>query len=53
MRNKDTEPTPINKVYTLGEAIEYMKMRDRQPTRSSIRWVDVKSGEQVSIIYNT
>lgn len=52
------EPTDLIKVktvYTLNEAIEYMKRNDNQPInidKSPISWVDVKTGKQVVIGYN-
>jgi predicted HAD superfamily phosphohydrolase YqeG len=51
------EPTDLIKIkttYTFNEAIEYMKLRDKQPTKigEKIRWTDVKTGKQVIIGYN-
>lgn len=37
--------------YTFEEAIEYMKMRDRNPTDAPIRWRSVKTGKEVVIGY--
>ena len=42
----------VNTTYTFDEAIEYMKMKDKQLTNhETIRWVDVKTGKEVIIGY--
>lgn len=51
------EPTDLIRVkttYTLIEAIEYMKMKDKNPTNPNevIKWTNVKTGKPVSIGYN-
>ena len=40
------------KTYTFNEAIEYMKERDKYPTKRPISWVNVKTGKPVIIGYN-
>jgi hypothetical protein len=54
----ETEPAKtlsVNTAYTFNEAIEYMKMKDKQPTKFGeppIRWVNNKTGKEVVIGYN-
>lgn len=51
------EPKDIIRVkstYTINEAIEYMKTKDKQPTKISeppISWIDVKTGKQIVLGY--
>ena len=51
----NTHITNTKTTYTFNEAIEYMKQKDRQPTRigQSVRWFNVKTGEEVVIGYNS
>lgn len=41
----------IGKVFTLGEAVQFMKMMDRFPTMIQINWVSTRTGRPVSIGY--
>jgi hypothetical protein len=49
------EPINLNRVYTFDEAVEYMKIKDKEPTKigKTIRWINVKTGKQVVIEYNS
>jgi len=55
----DREPiTPnrflrVKNTYTFSEAIELMKLRDRYVTTNTIRWVDARTNQPVSIGYNS
>lgn len=49
--NEPSESFRVKTTYTFNEAIEYMKHRDRYPTRETIQWVNAKTGEPVSIGY--
>lgn len=39
--------------YSFNEAIDYLKQRDRQPTKTdeNVRWFNVKTGKEVVIGY--
>ena len=42
--------------YTFDEAIEYMKMKNKQPTKIGeppIRWINVRTGKEVVIGYTS
>lgn len=43
----------VKTTYTFSEAIEYLKMRDRQPTNTNetISWRATKTGKRVYIEY--
>ena len=45
--------TRVKTTYTFNEAVEYMKMKDKQPTKTgeTTRWVNVKTGKEVIIGY--
>ena len=45
----------VKTTYTFAEAIEYLKVRDKQATNinESINWYDVKTGEKVYIGYSS
>lgn len=45
----------VKATYTFNEAIEYMKMKDKQPTKigETIRWINVKTGKEVVIGYTS
>ena len=51
----DNDPKYLIRVktaYTFDEAIEYMKMKDKQPTKIGelpVRWINVKTGKEVVI----
>lgn len=54
--NEPTGLTTIKTTYTLDEASEYMKMKDKQPTNTGtlpIRWINVKTGKEVIIGYTS
>lgn len=42
----------IKKTYTFNEAIEFMKMMDKYPTKRTIKWVKADTKEPVVIGYN-
>lgn len=46
-------PTVGKMTYTFDEAIEYMKIKDKQATRinETLNWVDAKTGKKVIIGY--
>lgn len=51
--DKYTENYTIKTTYTLSEACEYMRLRDKKPTTyRPVRWVSAKTGRAVSIGYN-
>ena len=41
----------FSKTYTFNEAVEYMKMKDKEPTFYTIRWRNVRTGKEVIIGY--
>jgi len=41
----------IKTTYTFNEAIDYMKMKDKNPTKEVIHWVDVNTGREIIIGY--
>ncbi len=45
----------VKTTYTFDEAIEYMKMKNKQPTKigETIIWTDVKTGKKVVIGCNS
>jgi len=43
--------TSVKTTFTFTEAIEYMKLRDRNPTTNNIVWFDSKTKKRVSIGY--
>ena len=52
------EPTDLFRIkstYTFEEAIEYMKRKDKNPTKvlEATRWIDVKTGKEVIIGYTS
>ena len=52
MPNSGDEPKDLKTTYTFDEAIEYMKMKDKQPTKIGeppVRWINVKTGKEVII----
>lgn len=54
--NEPRDLISVKSTYTFNEAIEYMKRKDKQPTninKPPVRWVDVKTGREVVIGYNT
>lgn len=51
--NEPTDMIRVKTTYTFNEAIEYLKMRDKQPTNinETISWRNVKTGKRVYIGY--
>jgi len=52
------EPTnrlTVKTTYTFDEAVEYLKRKDKQPTRigKTITWIDIKTGKTVYIGYTS
>ena len=45
----------VKTTYTFNEAIEYMRMKDKQPTKigETTRWINVKTGKEVVIGYTS
>lgn len=43
-----------NKSFTTTQAVEFMKLRDKNPTKvtENVIWVDTKNGKRVSIGYS-
>lgn len=54
--NEPTDLIRIKTTYTFDEAIEYVKMKDKQPTnigKPPVRWINVKTGKEVVIGYTS
>lgn len=48
--DNSAQVTPkVGKCYTLSEALEFERQRNKYPTQGSISWVDCKTGKPVAI----